>query len=646
MLKVMRDSFKHLKWILVFVVFLFVFLVFVDWGAGRAAGRGVSPTAVAARVNDQSVTIGDFERSLYFMQRNYEQLYGQTLTPQMVEALNLPQQVLNSLVDRQLLLQEAERLGLTATPEEVRKKILEIPTLSPEGRFVGQELYERYVTANLGYTSAAAFEDEIAQEITLEKLESALANSLIISPATVEAEFRARSENARIQYVFYSAERAGAALAPTEAEIEAHYRANASRYSHQEQRQVKYLLADAAQFRAQASVPEEQLRAEYEKNKESFKSGEAVRAQHILIRTEAGASPEEEAAAKARADALYEQIRGGADFGKLASENSGDPGSAARGGDLGFFERGQMVPEFENAAFSLSVGEVSQPVKSDFGYHIIKLSEKRPAGFQAFEEVRPALERQLTEGRVQEQARDRIAQARARLQQAKPVSDDSFRSLATSGLTYNDTGWFTRNDAIAGIGRNLALTEWAFNAKPGDIGEIFDTSRGPVVPYVANARPQGTAPLAEVRQQVDADVRKVKGREAARAALASAAGGGSIEAAAAAVGAQPAEATVTRQGSLQGAGSARPVAEAALSASVGEIRGPVLTEEGAVLFKVLEQRKFNQQEFAAERDALVRQMREGEARKLRNALLAKLRRQSNIVVNDDLVRRGQAAPGV
>jgi peptidyl-prolyl cis-trans isomerase D len=642
MLKVMRDSFKHLKWILVFVVFLFVFLVFADWGAGGASGRAADNISVAARVNGDAIPIRDFQRALYFTQQNYTQLYGQALTPEMIQALNLPEQVLGSLVDRALLLQEAEKLGLTATEEEIRKRVLEIPALSPDGKFVGAELYERYITANLGYPSAAAFEEEIGQEVTLSKLDSALTNAIVVSPAMAEHEYRTRNENARIQYVLYPADKAAAAVTVTPAEVEASYRQNSGRYSHPEQRRVKYLLADAAQIRAQLKIPESELRAEYEKGKDQYRSGEAVRVQHILIRTEQGGGPEAEAAAKAKADSIYQQLQAGGDFAALAREHSGDPGSAANGGDLGFFERGAMVPEFENAAFSQPIGQVGQPVKSNFGYHIIKVNEKRGSGVRSFEEVRAEIERKLGDERTKALARDRIASARTRLQSAKPDSDDDFRAVTGNGVTFNDTQWFGKSDPIAGIGRSPALSEWAFSAKQGDLGEIIETQRGPIVPWLALARPAGVTPLEEIRAQVEADVRRQKARDAARAALAAAMAGKTIEQTAAAVGSTPTEATISRQGVVQGLnGSARALIDAALTATVGQVGGPVVVDDGAVAFRLLEQKKFDPAAFAAERDSLISTMRTNEARKLRASLIAKLRRDAEVVMNNELLQQAQ-----
>jgi peptidyl-prolyl cis-trans isomerase D len=190
MLKVMRSSFKQLKWVLVAVIVVFVAMVFVDWGAGGAGAVGAQvPSTYAARVNGDTISAMDYERAVYFAQKNFEQSYGQNLSPEMLAALNIPETVLQNMISRELLLQEADKLGLTATTEEVRKRILEIPVLNPEGKFVGAQLYERYVTANLGYPSASAFEEDIRAELTLEKLDSALANSVVISPAWAESEY-------------------------------------------------------------------------------------------------------------------------------------------------------------------------------------------------------------------------------------------------------------------------------------------------------------------------------------------------------------------------------------------------------------------------------------------------------------------------
>src|SRR5512140_863469 len=234
MLKVMRSGFQHLKWILIFIVFLFVLFIFVDWGAGGAGGQKSGDRGYIARVNGDTIPVSAYERSLYFAEKNYEQMYNQPLTPELREALGLPQQVVTSLIDQQLMLQQAKKLDLDATPEEVRKRILEIPVLNPDGKFVGQDLYERYVRS-IGFGSASEFEAEITREVTLSKLESAMQNSIVIPPQLAEAEYRRRSESAKIQYFVYPVERAMATTSVTPAEVQQYYQTNIAKYAHPEQ---------------------------------------------------------------------------------------------------------------------------------------------------------------------------------------------------------------------------------------------------------------------------------------------------------------------------------------------------------------------------------------------------------------------------
>jgi len=640
MLKLMRDSFQQLKWILVAIVAIFILFIFVDWGAGGARS-GDQDRGYAARVNGETISYRQYDRALYYMEKNYEQLYRQPLSPQMAAAMGLNRQVLDSLVDQRLMLQQAQRLHLNATPEEVRKKILQIPTLNPQGKFVGDELYTRYVTGALGYQSPSEFEDELARDITLQKMESALSNSIVVSPKAAEAEYRRISESAKIRYVLFPAGRQAATISVAPAEVDQYYRANQSKYAHGEQRAIKYLLVDTSLLRSQINPSESELRKRYDAAKEEYKRSASAHILHILIKVDPAATPQQDAAAKAKAGSLVKQLRAGADFAKLARENSGDPSSSSKGGDMGWVEQGTTVDPFDQAAFSAPLNTVPDPIRTkEFGYHIIKVLERRPAGYRPFEEVRPELAAQVADQMSKDQARDEITRVAAQIKQRKPKLPSDFTSIAAGKVSSNDTQWFGKTDAIPGIGNNPTVSSWAFNAKQNDVGDIIGTQRGPIIPFLYAIRPAGVSDLSEIRARVENDARGAKAREQARLALAKALPAPNIDAVGAKVGLPPTEALITRSGHVAGfAGDISPLVNAAMSGKVGEIKGPIAVNEGAVVFQVVEAKKVDAKAAEENRASYAEMLRQQEARNLRTVLLQRLRKESTIDVNTKLLEQ-------
>jgi peptidyl-prolyl cis-trans isomerase D len=649
MLKLMRDNFQQLKWLLLAVVAAFVIgFVYVDMGLGGASQAKQQDRAFAARVNGETIPFRDYDRALYYTEKNYEQMYRQPLSAEMVQAMGLPQQVVDSLVDQRLLLQQARRLHMNATPEEVRKKILEIPTLNPDGKFVGDELYTRYVTGALGYSSTAEFEDDLGRDITLQKMNSAMQNSIVISPKAAEEEYRRVSENAKIKYVMVPSSREAAKVDVTPAEVDQFYAANRAKYAHGEQRALKYLLADQARIKSQMVPSEADLMKRYEATKNDFKRNESAHILHILIKVDPTAPAPVDAAAKAKAEALVKQLRAGADFGKLAQANSGDPSSSSKGGDMGWVDRGMTVEPFDTAAFSAPLNTIPDPIRSkEFGYHIIKVLERRPAGYRSFDEVRGMLASQIADEKSKEIARDSITSIAARLRQTKPKSAADFSAMASDKVSSNDTQWFAKTDSIPGIGSNAALSTWAFSAKQGDVGEIIGTQRGPAIPYLYAVRAAGISDLSEVRARVEADARAAKARELARQELAKALPSANVDDVAKKVGLTAQETTVTRQGFVPGFnGDTAPLVEAAMSGKVGQLVGPIVLPEGAVMLQIEEQKKVDAKEAQDNRTAYAEMLRQQQARDLRTVLLQRLRKESNVEVNPTVTAKQTQQAGL
>jgi peptidyl-prolyl cis-trans isomerase D len=639
MLKLMRDSFQQLKWILIAIVAIFILFIFVDWGGGGPNRGNADQGTYAARVNGETISTREYERSLYYMEKNYEQMYRQPLTPDQIAQMGLPKQVLESLIDQHLLLQQASRLHLSASPAEIRQKILEIPTLNPDGKFVGQELYTRYVTGMMGFQSPAEFEEELAREITLGKIESALQSSVVVSPKAAEAEYRRNNESAKIKYILYPASREAANVTVTPAEVQQYYTLHQAQYTHGEQRAAKYLIADYAKLRAQMNPTDAELRKIYEQRHEEFKAPAGAHILHILLKVDPGAPPAADAEAKAKADNIVKQLRAGADFGKLAQASSGDPSSAGKGGDMGWVDKSTTVPEFDTAAFTMPLNTISDPIRSkDFGYHIIKVLERRGEGYRPFEEVRDRLRAQTADQLAKDRARDEITRIEARIKATKPKTAAEFTALASGNVASNDSQWFGKSDAIPGMGNNPAFTAWAFAAKVNDVGEILGSQRGPIIPFLYSIRAAGVSPLEEVRAKVENDARMEKARQLAQQALARAMPVPTVDAAGAKLGLPPAETNVNRQGFISGfTGDTSALVDAAVSAPVGQVVGPIMTGDGAVLFQVTEQKKTDAAAIAQNRAQYTDTLRQQEARNLRASLLQRLRKTSTIDINKKLI---------
>jgi len=644
MLKSMRDSFHQLKWILLAVVGSFILgFVFIDMGLGGAAAGRTADKTYAARVNGETITASDFNRGLKNAEEQYKQMYGGNFSPELEAAMGLDRKVLEELIDQRLMLQEAQRLKLQASPDEVRRLLLKIPVLNQGGHWNGDELYHRYVQFN-GFASPAEYEDALARDITVSKIESAISNSIVVSPKAADAEYRRNSENARIKYLLYSGV-SDPSTKLSDADVKAYYNANQSKYTHAEQRELKYLVADLARIRMSIAPSEQQMRAKYEATKDQYKTGETAHVLHILIKVDPKATPAQDAAARAKAENIVKQIRAGADFGKLAKENSGDPSSAGNGGDMGYIEKGNYLAPFEDAVFSLPIGQVSDPIRTqEYGYHIVKVLDRRPAGTRPFEQVRLQIGSQIANEMAQDQAKNEIAQVSVKIKGKKPATPAEFSALSSDRVSSNDTQWFQKGESIPGLGFNQPLVTWAFNAKQGDISDVIGTQRGPAIVYVAGIRPAGVSPFEEIKAKVEADAKADRLRALAKQQLADAMkGAANIDALAATLKLAAQETTVNHSGYVNGIpGDTSALVDKAMTAPVGSLQGPVVAGNGAVAFQVIEQKKATPDELAKNRAAFIDSLRQSEARSLRAALLQRLRKSAKIDVNEKILTQSKA----
>ncbi|GBC78824.1 Peptidyl-prolyl cis-trans isomerase D [bacterium HR09] len=643
MLKIMRENLKNLKWILWFVVFIFVLLIFVDWGTGRL--RGGSMEHVAARVAGIEISERDFLREVRQTDERLRSVYGQQY--ELVRSqLDLGQLALSNLINNALLVQQARKLKLEVTDQELAERILSFAIFRKEdGSFVGEELYARILATN--QTTPEEFEAELRENLLIEKLQKVLRQGIVIPDAEVDREYRKRNENASFQLLFVAADRYFPTTQATEAEAKAYYDSHQSQFIHGEQVKLRYLLVDPLRLRQSMPVDEARIAEYYQSHLAEFAEPEAVQARHILIRPQGeGEGAWQQAEERARA-ILAKAKAPGADFAALAREYSEDPGSKESGGDLGWFERGRMVKEFEEAVFAMQPGEVKGPVRSQFGFHIIRLEGKRPSRQKPLAEVRDTIRFKLAEGLADAEASRRATALKEKVAASKLTSEEQWRSLADDVVSSNVTPFFSLDEGVVpGLGRDPGFLEELKKAKEGFVGGPRRTPRGWVVYRVEKIRKAGQTPFAEAKEEALEGARRLKAVERLKAELAARRGEG-LAKLAATYGVQVTPVKDHYRGtSIPGVGVAQALEEAVFATPVGGITEVVAVgERGVALAQVEAKKVATPAEVAAGREALRKSMVEDELSKLMDAMLAEAKRNQPMTVNRELVERFKPTQG-
>lgn len=635
MLKTMRDNVKHLHWVLWIVIAAFIGIEFGVFGNLN----NVDMAGNAATVGDAAVSMGEFEQAYRNLENRYREMLGDQWSTEMAEQLGVARQALDQAVNSKVIMMEAERLGLRVTDEEVREQILEFPVFrEADGSFVGPDVYDRILRQN-GFTSDS-FEAGVREDLLIQKMSQILQQNVFVSDAEVEEAYRRQVERARIRYIQMPPSRFTEQARASREELADYLASHPDEFRLPEQREAAYLLINRNLLRDQVEVPEAEVRAQYEADVESYRREEQVRARHILLRT-GERSPEE---ARAELEAVRERIAGGEDFAAVAREVSEDPASAQRGGDLGFFSRGQMVPQFEEAAFDAAEGELVGPVETPFGLHLLQVTDRRAAGQQPFEEVRDQIRAELAEERTQGLAEQRADEIASELRSAtadgagESAVPDAMRTMAQDdrALFFYEPGPFSPGDPVAGVGRSPAFSNAAFSLTAGQLSNPIEVPLGYAVIYVARELPPRTPELEEVearvRQAVESERRAELAVESLRQAEAKLSAGASLDDVAAELdlSVQESEEFGAMSGSIPGLGRVPQVVEQAMSMQEGDVGGPVRVDSGAVLFQVSERTHFDPTEFAAAKEETRQQLLAQRSNLLRASLLQQRKQELGV----------------
>ncbi len=505
MLRFLREKGK--SWVLK-ALLGFVALTFVSFGGFALTDRPADSGGgrIAAWVGDTPISIHEFEQRYYQQAERLRRQLGAAYTEELARQLGLRRQTLDSLILEKLQLREARRLGILVTDAQVA---LQIQTLAPfqrDGRFDAGR-YRSILESN-GITPRQ-FEEDQRRVVLLGQLRDYVGMGVLVSEQETRGAYEWRNEEIKLAAVHLKPEAFSADVPKLETDLKAHYDKNKEQFKTGPQRQVSWWHLPFSAVAKEVELSDADLRSHYTRTRAKHERKESVSVNQILVKLSPNAKKEQVDAARKRLDALRERVLKGEKFTELAKAHSEGPG-AERGGDLGVFGRGQMLPELEQVAYRLKKGEVSEPVKTSFGMHLLWVRDKVLPGAKPFEEVREQVEKDLRALRARERAKNELRKIRYAV-------EDKKAEPALAGLQKGRTGFFERGRLSQTVPASGVVSELAFGLSGEEkISREREGAEGVNFVRLEAKREPFVPEFPAVRKQVEASFLRLKGAEVAK----------------------------------------------------------------------------------------------------------------------------------
>ena len=636
MLDRMRRHRNWLKWSLGLVaVTMVIFFIPQDY-LQPTTSVGAAPSEAIAEVEGRTLTAGDFQQRYLLQMQQYRNQFGAGINEQLLRQLGVDQQVLGQMIDEQVALIEAERHGIRVSDDELAQQIFAIPAFQENGRFIGEERYEQLLQSQNPPLTKSQFEDSLRRNMALDKLRSALTGWIAVSNMDVESEYRRRNEKVKLQVVALTADKFRSQVTVTDAEIAPYFEAHKTDYRVGEQRKVKYLLFDRELARQRVAVPQNDIQRYYNDNIQQYQTPERVRASHILLNT----AGKDEAAVRKQAEELLAKIKGGADFAELARKYSEDAGSKEKGGDLDYFPRGQMVPEFEKTAFELKPGQLSDLVKTQYGFHIIKVVDKQAGSTQTLDQVRPQIQQMLASQTADRQITDRARELAGKLKSL----DDLNKAATENGLKVEESGFFQRNEPVPGLGAAPQVADSAFQLQENAVSEPLSSTRGPVFITVSGRKDAYTPMLEEVKDRVREDLIRSRATELSRQRASAIAAqlktAKDFAAAAKGLGFDATDSDlVARDSALPGVGVSQAVDRVVFALPKGAVSDPIEANNATVIVRVADRDDVTPDELKLATERFRAELLNERRGQFFSSYMTKAKEQLKIEIKTDVLRR-------
>ena len=495
MLSLMR---KHAGTWMIKIILGAIVIVFVFWGVGSYRSR---QTGRVADVNGTVITLNDYRNAYTNLVEQARQSFGNNLNDELIQALQLRKRALDQLVDRVLILQEAEKLKIQVSDEELAQTIRDIRAFQTAGVFDNQ----RYLnTLSRTKLSAETFEEQQREALIIDKFQNFISGNIKVSELEALQWYKYNNTEVDVDYVVLEPGQFKN-IEPTADEILDFFDQHKETYKTDPEIKARYIYLNPADFVAKVTVTEEDIRDYYESNPEKFKNPKTVHARHILIKVAQNAKPEEVESARQKAEDVLKLAREGKDFAALARQYSEGP-TKTKGGDLGTFRREAMVKPFADKAFSMKAGDISDPVRTRFGWHIIKVEKINPAKTLSLDEAREDIEKTLKTERSRNLAYD----------EAETVYETAFEGQELAAIAQErnlkilTTQLFSQKRPPKDIKDAARFASVAFGLSVDEVSDVQEFADGYYVIEVVEKVPAKIPELKAVEDRVKKDVIKQK----------------------------------------------------------------------------------------------------------------------------------------
>ena len=598
----------------------------------RNSGSG---DVVVAQIGKQTITETEVRHTIQNLTKG-RQLPAEVLP-------NYVPEMINQIITERAMAYEADRLGLQVTDQDVADTLRQMYAgLFPDGKFVGKDVYAAML-AQQG-TTIEQFESDLKRDMLITRLRQVALEGTIVTPLEIETEYRKKSELMKIQFVKMPVDKYKKESEPTDEQVAAYYKTNLPRFNNPAKKNLVILVADQAKIEASLNPSDADLMTAYNQNLGNFRMPERVQARHILLMTQ-GKPASDEPKIKAKAEDILKQLRAGADFAAMAKKNSEDTGSGEKGGDLGWVARGQMVPEFEKATFSLKTGVISDLVKTQYGYHIIQVQAHEDARVKPFAEVKDELSKQWKQMQTGAKMQQISDTAQAALQK-DPTHPE--KVAADLGMQLVRADGAEPGKPLPEVGSNSDFDQSIATLKKGEVSQVVPLGASKLalaeVMDIVPARPASFEEVkGQIREFLGGQSLKLLLQERSQQLVAAAKANGDLAKAAKAMGleAKTSEA-FKRQATVEGFGSATYIDDA-FPKPDGTILNPLPMPDGTVIVKVMEHVPPDMGQLAEQRDKIREGLKVQKARirgnLFQDGLVDELVRQGKVKLHQDVINR-------